>query len=216
MFLSILQIFICSLILILLFHHLFLYFQQVFTVPKIKDLVQSPLHKYKNITDILEQRRIEETTTDLTTMIPNEYTNDYNDYNDFSSFPEEPWMKPSHQQQQQLYHQGQPHQLKKDLKQDLRKFLKSFHSKNQGNEEEEEDEPEQDEKEEMYDYTQKRQNSDQSYQYQYQNKNQYPDENEINYQETNQNSNQIGGNLYQEYMQSFSSSPSPEYNPFAF
>lgn len=45
----IIQITIISIILIFLVHHLINFFKSVLTVPKIKDLVNSPNEKYKNI-----------------------------------------------------------------------------------------------------------------------------------------------------------------------
>jgi hypothetical protein len=45
----IIQITVISIILIFLVHHLINFFKSVLTVPKIKDLVNSPNEKYKNI-----------------------------------------------------------------------------------------------------------------------------------------------------------------------
>jgi len=49
----IIQITIISIILIFLVHHLINFFKSVLTVPKIKDLVNSPNEKYKNIYDTI-------------------------------------------------------------------------------------------------------------------------------------------------------------------
>lgn len=49
MLLWIIQISILSLILIFLVHHLYSFFITTLTVPKIKDLVNSPVQKYQNM-----------------------------------------------------------------------------------------------------------------------------------------------------------------------
>ena len=49
------QITIISIILIFLVHHLINFFKSVLTVPKIKDLVNTPNEKYKNIYDTISQ-----------------------------------------------------------------------------------------------------------------------------------------------------------------
>ena len=50
----IIQITIISIILIFLVHHLINFFKSTLTVPKIKDLVNSPNKKYENIFDIIK------------------------------------------------------------------------------------------------------------------------------------------------------------------
>lgn len=50
-----LQFTIMSIILIFLIHHLINYFKTTLTVPKIKDLVNSPNQKYENIYNIISQ-----------------------------------------------------------------------------------------------------------------------------------------------------------------
>ena len=49
----IIQIVIISIIFIFLVHHLITFFKTTLTVPKIKDLVNSPNYKYKNIFDTI-------------------------------------------------------------------------------------------------------------------------------------------------------------------
>lgn len=49
----IIQIAIISIIFIFLVHHLITFFKTTLTVPKIKDLVNSPNYKYKNIFDTI-------------------------------------------------------------------------------------------------------------------------------------------------------------------
>jgi len=61
----IIQITIISIILIFLVHHLINFFKSVLTVPKIKDLVNTPNEKYKNIYE---------------TISNNNYRGDYNSH----------------------------------------------------------------------------------------------------------------------------------------
>lgn len=51
----IIQISLISIIFIFLVHHLLMFFKTTLTVPKIKDLVNSPNEKYKNIYDIISR-----------------------------------------------------------------------------------------------------------------------------------------------------------------
>jgi hypothetical protein len=67
----ILQITIISIVLIFLVHYLFNFFKSTLTVPKIKDLVNSPTQKYENMFNIITKNN---------SKIPNK--NDYNDNND--------------------------------------------------------------------------------------------------------------------------------------
>jgi hypothetical protein len=50
----VIQITIISIILIFLVHHLINFFKSTLTVPKIKDLVNSPTQKYENIFNIIK------------------------------------------------------------------------------------------------------------------------------------------------------------------
>jgi hypothetical protein len=54
----IIQITIISIILIFLVHHLINFFKSVLTVPKIKDLVNTPNEKYKNIYETISKNKI--------------------------------------------------------------------------------------------------------------------------------------------------------------
>jgi len=51
----IIQISIASIIFIFLVHHLIMFFKSTLTVPKIKDLVNSPNQKYQNIYDAISK-----------------------------------------------------------------------------------------------------------------------------------------------------------------
>jgi hypothetical protein len=55
----IIQITIISIILIFLVHHLINFFKSVLTVPKIKDLVNSPNEKYKNIYETISHNHMD-------------------------------------------------------------------------------------------------------------------------------------------------------------
>ena len=59
MFGSILQITIFSVIFIFLIHHLICFFTNTLTIPKIKDLVNAPSQKYKDIFEIISQNKNE-------------------------------------------------------------------------------------------------------------------------------------------------------------
>ena len=66
-----LQITISSIILIWLVHYLFNYFKDTLTVPKIKDLVNEPNKKYKNIYQVIhgDQDRSNATSTPITSIM---------------------------------------------------------------------------------------------------------------------------------------------------
>ena len=61
----IIQISLISIIFIFLIHHLLLFFKSTLTVPKIKDLVNSPTQKYKNIYETISNKNNSYTTIDL-------------------------------------------------------------------------------------------------------------------------------------------------------
>jgi hypothetical protein len=61
----ILQSSIISIIFIYLVHHLIMFFKTTLTVPKIKDLVNSPNQKYKNIYDTISHNSASYTEIDL-------------------------------------------------------------------------------------------------------------------------------------------------------
>jgi hypothetical protein len=53
----IIQITIISIVLIFLVHHLINFFKSTLTVPKIKDLVNTPTQKYENMYNIINQHK---------------------------------------------------------------------------------------------------------------------------------------------------------------
>jgi len=61
----IIQISLISIIFIFLVHHILLFFKSTLTVPKIKDLVDSPNKKYQNIYDTITTKSSSYTNIDL-------------------------------------------------------------------------------------------------------------------------------------------------------
>ena len=82
----IIQISIISIIFIFLVHHLIMFFKSTLTVPKIKDLVNSPNQKYQNIYDTISHNSTSYTDIEL---LPNNDTinmNSSNMKNELKSF----------------------------------------------------------------------------------------------------------------------------------
>ena len=75
----ILQITIISIVLIFLVHYLFNFFKSTLTIPKIKDLVNSPTQKYENMFNIISKNNFkmnnnENTNNENTNKMEIEYT----------------------------------------------------------------------------------------------------------------------------------------------
>ena len=83
MFTWIIQISIISIIFIFLVHHLIMFFKSTLTVPKIKDLVNSPNQKYKNIYDTISHKSTSYTDIDL---LPINDSSDMTMKNELKSF----------------------------------------------------------------------------------------------------------------------------------
>jgi len=87
----VIQITVISIILIILVHHLINFFKATLTVPKIKDLVNTPNQKYENIYNILKK------TTNTSINDEPEYSDSKNDKDytliDLLPQKEEPSMK---------------------------------------------------------------------------------------------------------------------------
>ena len=119
----IIQTTIISLILIFLVHHLINFFKSTLTVPKIKDLVNTPLQKYENIYNIINNNH-----KNNDTEYKNITNNKINDYslidllpkNDESNINYELNLKPELNMNNEL-------NLKPELnmKNELKNFLKS-------------------------------------------------------------------------------------------
>ena len=88
----IIQITFISVILIFLVHHLIHFFKTTLTVPKIKDLVNSPNNEYKNIYEIIKNNSNSNTTFNSETHTN---TNSNSNYSliDLLPNPEQPSMK---------------------------------------------------------------------------------------------------------------------------
>ena len=76
----ILQITIISIVLIFLVHYLFNFFKSTLTVPKIKDLVNSPTQKYENMFNIISKNNSKTINNNDDNYGDNNNDND-NDYN---------------------------------------------------------------------------------------------------------------------------------------
>jgi len=83
MFTWIIQISIISIIFIFLVHHLIMFFKSTLTVPKIKDLVNSPNQKYQNIYDTISHKSTSYTDIDL---LPINNSNNTDMKNELKSF----------------------------------------------------------------------------------------------------------------------------------
>ena len=75
----IIQISVISFVLIFLIHHLFNFFKTTLTVPKIKDLVNSPNQKYENIFDIIKNNSNSSSNLNISNNSNNSntFTNNY-------------------------------------------------------------------------------------------------------------------------------------------
>ena len=107
----ILQITIISIVLIFLVHYLFNFFKSTLTVPKIKDLVNSPTQKYESMFNII-------TKNNSKTHNDNNYNNDYND-NNFNDNNDN-----NNENEYTLTDLLTTQQTKTDMKNELKNFLK--------------------------------------------------------------------------------------------
>jgi hypothetical protein len=114
----ILEISIISIIFIFLVHHLLCFFKSTLTVPKLKDLVNSPAKKYQDIFDTITNSNSNTNTNTnfnrnqyLPSINANEtfYTGSGTDYTDINSLPTENINSSS---------------SNKDMKNELKSFLK--------------------------------------------------------------------------------------------
>ena len=106
----ILQISIISIIFIFLVHHLLCFFKSTLTVPKMKDLVNSPVKKYQDIFDTISNTN-SNTNFNRNKYLPSENvdTNADADYTDINLLPTENTNYSS---------------SNKDMKNELKSFLK--------------------------------------------------------------------------------------------
>lgn len=85
MFTWILQISIISIIFIFLVHHLLFFFKTTLTVPKMKDLVNSPVKKYQDIFDTISNTNLNTNLNSKTSF--NNYLPSDGNYNDINLLP---------------------------------------------------------------------------------------------------------------------------------
>ena len=86
------QITIVSIILIFLVHHLIIFFKSTLTVPKLKDLVNTPAQKYESMYNIINQQNnnLRDSSTEnnytLIDLLPNKDNNDNNMKSELKNF----------------------------------------------------------------------------------------------------------------------------------
>lgn len=68
------QITVISIVLIFLVHHLINFFKSTLTVPKIKDLVNTPTQKYENMYNIINNNQNNNENTHKESNLDNEYS----------------------------------------------------------------------------------------------------------------------------------------------
>jgi|688.fasta_scaffold521517_2 hypothetical protein len=119
----IIQISIISIIFIFLVHHLFGFFKSTLTVPKIKDLVNSPTQKYQNIFDTINTNSFSNSNynsttslTDINTHINSMSTNNLYSENSYTAID----LLPSSNVQTT----GLDNDIKDNMKNELKSFLK--------------------------------------------------------------------------------------------
>ena len=117
MFSWILQISIISIIFIFLVHHLLCFFKTTLTVPKMKDLVNSPIRKYQDIFDTIAQG-----STNSNKYLPT--NNNGDDYTDINLLPTENINSSSNS--------NSNIQMKDELKSFLKKQFNSSNELDQG------------------------------------------------------------------------------------
>ena len=116
----ILQITIISIVLIFLVHYLFNFFKSTLTVPKIKDLVNSPTQKYESMFNIITKNN-SKTDNKKDYNDNNTFNNDYNENND-NNFNDN--NDNNNEIEYTLTDLLPTQQTKTDMKNELKNFLK--------------------------------------------------------------------------------------------
>ena len=106
----ILQITIISIVLIFLVHYLFNFFKSTLTVPKIKDLVNSPTQKYESMFNIISKN--------------NSKTHNNKDNNDNNTFNNDNNNNNNNENEYTLTDLLPTQETKTDMKNELKNFLK--------------------------------------------------------------------------------------------
>jgi hypothetical protein len=114
----ILQITIISIVLIFLVHYLFNFFKSTLTVPKIKDLVNSPTQKYESMFNIITKNNSKTDNKNGNFNNDNDNNNGNNDYTDNNNNNNE------NDNEYTLTDLLPVQQTKTDMKNELKNFLK--------------------------------------------------------------------------------------------
>jgi hypothetical protein len=114
----ILQITIISIVLIFLVHYLFNFFKSTLTVPKIKDLVNSPTQKYESMFNIISKNNSKAHNKNGNFNNDNDNNNGNNDYTDNNNNNNE------NDNEYTLTDLLPVQQTKTDMKNELKNFLK--------------------------------------------------------------------------------------------
>ena len=112
----ILQITIISIVLIFLVHYLFNFFKSTLTVPKIKDLVNSPTQKYESMFNIISKNNSK-------THNNKDYNDNNNDNND-NNYNDNNFNDNNNENEYTLTDLLPTQQTKTDMKNELKNFLK--------------------------------------------------------------------------------------------
>ena len=112
----ILQITIISIVLIFLVHYLFNFFKSTLTVPKIKDLVNSPTQKYESMFSIISKNNSK-------THNNKDYNDNNNDNND-NNYNDNNFNDNNNENEYTLTDLLPTQQTKTDMKNELKNFLK--------------------------------------------------------------------------------------------
>ena len=117
----ILKITIISIVLIFLVHYLFNFFKSTLTVPKIKDLVNSPTQKYESMFNIISKNNSKTHNKNGNFNNDNDnntFNNDYNNDNNFNNNDN------NNENEYTLTDLLPTQQTKTDMKNELKNFLK--------------------------------------------------------------------------------------------
>ena len=119
------QITLISIILIFLVHHLIHFFKTTLTVPKIKDLVNTPTQKYENMYNIINNSHNNNNNNNNNINNNNISDNNFNDLNNSSLENNYTLIE--------LLPKKDDNNMKKDLKNFLKKLQKSNNNNNNNN-----------------------------------------------------------------------------------
>ena len=122
----IIQISLISLIFIFLVHHLIGFFKTTLTVPKIRDLVNSPSQKYKNIFDTINTNM--SMSMSMSTISLTDNNSNSNSYTAIDLLPSSP-----HNQSQTYTSPSLDDSTKDMMKDELKSFLKKQLNTNDSN-----------------------------------------------------------------------------------